>query len=110
VKAEKRVAAKPQGSAALLEEFRQAIEELRQELRVLRESIDELTVEVQWGNRNQEVREAPREPLRRITSMPVDPCADDWAERLNRLRPEDLPAELPADERAPKTPPHGRLF
>lgn len=32
----------------------------------------------------------PPPPAMRITSMPVDPLAPDWGERLNRLKPQDL--------------------
>jgi hypothetical protein len=76
--------------------------ELRDEIEVLRMAIDELREEIQTAVRN--VYSTPL-PARRITSMPSDPCADDFAARVNRVDPaqrdewasqaESLPAPLP---------------
>lgn len=71
-----------------------AIDRLTEEVRVLRQTVDELREEVQWGVRNALDPPQERLPARRITSLPLDPCAEDFAERVNALTPEDLPPEV----------------
>jgi hypothetical protein len=72
-----------------------AIDRLREELAITRQVLDEILNELQWANRNRG-DENGLAPYRRITSMPLDPTAPDWAERLNRFTPADLPPEFPA--------------
>lgn len=56
---------------------------------MLREAIDELRENYEWAVNN--VAAAVEWiPARRITSMPVNPCAPDWSERLNRFTPSDV--------------------
>lgn len=71
-----------------------AIDRLTEEVRVLRQAVDELRQEVQWGVRNALDPPHERPPVRRITSMPLDPCAEDFAERVNALAPADLPPDV----------------
>jgi hypothetical protein len=73
----------------------EVVQGLRDEVRVLRQALDELREEVQWANRNGvDLRRLERFRLR---SMPADPAADDWAERLNGVAPEHIAAvEAPA--------------
>ena len=73
-----------------LADLRGTVEELRDQMRVLTTAIDDLTLELQWRNRqSQDDRYSSRNPV--ITSMPLDPSADDW--EINRLSPADLPQE-----------------
>jgi hypothetical protein len=83
-----------------------ALDRLREELTVVRQVLDEIREEMEWANRNP--RESDQLPMmpRRITSMPLDPCAPDWAERVNRYSAADLPVEL----RDPTPPQQGELF
>lgn len=60
-----------------------ALDRLREELAVVRQVLDEILEELEWSNRNSPVRDSVATPYRRITSFPLDPCAPDWAERVN---------------------------
>lgn len=83
-----------------------SLDRLREELAVVRQVLDEIREELEWANRNRgEPDSTPMMP-RRITSMPLDPCAPDWAERLNRFSAADLPIE-PAE---PSAKQQGELF
>ena len=73
-----------------------ALDRMTEEVRVLRQVVDELREEIQWAARNVVGETPPRLPTRRITSMPLDPTCDDFAERVNALTPADLPPETPA--------------
>lgn len=83
----------------------EALDRLSDELTVLRDVLDEIRSELQWANRNRE--DGPWKPAPvHITSMPRDPTAPDWAERLNRFSAADLPGE---DSELP-TAEQGHLF
>jgi hypothetical protein len=72
--------------------LRLAIEALMDYLESLTQSIDNLTIELQWQNRQtSDDRYSPTTPI--LTSMPLDPTARDW--QINRLTPDDLPPETP---------------
>lgn len=79
------------------------VKQLTQELTVLRQAVDELREEIQWGNRNPVELPSPF----RLRSMALDPAADDWAERLNRL-PDDSSSVRPVPiDATPPTPTPG---
>jgi hypothetical protein len=79
---------------------------LREELAVIRQVLDEIAGELQWANRNREPSVDAAGSFRRITSMPLDPSAQDWAERINQFSADDLPcADMP-----PTPYQSGRLF
>jgi len=63
------------------------IDELRDEIRVLRTVVDELREELQYLVLNPEARLPGDEQWRpvRISSMPADPTASDFGERLNSV-------------------------
>lgn len=83
----------------------EALDRLSDELTVLRDVLDEIRSELQWANRNRD--DGPWKPAPvHITSMPRDPTAPDWAERLNRFSAADLPGE---DSELP-TAEQGHLF
>jgi hypothetical protein len=86
----------------------ETMERIEQELHVLREAIDEVREEFVWAVRNDKLR-FPPVPVP-VTSMPINPLASDFAERVNRFTPEDLPPEesIPESHRAPIQ--HGNLF
>jgi hypothetical protein len=94
---------KPAGNE-VLERIADAVEELAGEVETLRGIIDRLQDDFAWALNNDAFRgETPRRercPPLHITSMPLDPLASDWHERVNRFRPEDLDHEPdPADAR-----------
>ncbi len=78
-------------TAQELGELRAAIDHLSDRIHVLTQAVDVLSDEVGW--RNNQLRDdfAPA-PVMPLTSMPADPLSEDW--ELNRVRAEDLPAEL----------------
>lgn len=91
-----------------------AVETVADQLQVLRVVLDEIREEFVWALRNPEHFHAPT-PICRVTSMPSDPCAKDWGERLNRFTPQDLPPEqspppAPPLASAPSPPQRGLLF
>ena len=82
------------------------LERLREELSVVRQRLDEIHDELEWVTQNYGEGDHFTATPRRITSLPLDPCAPHWAEQVNRVSPADLPAEI----RDP-TPKHqGQLF
>lgn len=87
-------------------EIAAALERLADELEVIRQVLDEIRHEMQWANRNGGDNDHGVPTERRITSMPLDPTAKDWAKRLNRYSAADLPAD--DRELAPRRP--GHLF
>ena len=83
----------------------EAVSGLRDEVRVLREAIDDLRTELQhalrnWGNDRWE----PVARDRRITSMPRDPGAADFAKRLNTVGPGALPTRKKAPASGARLP------
>jgi hypothetical protein len=71
-------------------ELRLAIEALMDYVESLTQSIDNLTIELQWRNpQDNDGRYTPTATI--LTSMPLDPTARDW--QINRLTPADLPSE-----------------
>jgi hypothetical protein len=88
---------KPAKDMDALERIAEAVEKLAGEVEILRGIIDRLQDDFSWALNNDAFRreEFPRErgsPLH-ITSMPLDPLAPDWHDRVNRYRAEDLTDE-----------------
>jgi hypothetical protein len=75
---------------------------LAEELRTLRDAIDEIREELQWANRNAD--DLPGHPLHsfRLRSMPTDPAAPDWAERVNAVPPEAIAAAATTNSPEPE--------
>lgn len=69
-----------------LDHVTEVVREAVEEVGVLRDAIDDEREVVEWAARNDK-------PIFRLTSMPADPTALDFAHRLNALTPEDLPCE-----------------
>jgi hypothetical protein len=68
-----------------LEHVAEVVREAVEEVGVLRDAIDEEREVMEWAAQNDK-------PIFRLTSMPVDPAAPDFAQKLNALTPEDLSA------------------
>lgn len=69
----------------------EAVECVAGQLQILRETIDEIREDFQWAIRNDRLR-CPRHVVH-VTSMALDPLAEDFGARLNRLNPENLHPE-----------------
>ena len=82
------------------------LERLREELTVVRQRLEEIYDELEWAIQNCEETDHLTTTPRRITSLPLDPCAPDWAERVNRVSAADLPAKI----RDPTPKQQGQLF
>lgn len=75
-------------------ELTDEISSLREHARVLRQAVDEIGDELGWAIKNRVMFVEPIEQTaRRITSLPLDPAADDFHERVNQLCAEGLPSE-----------------
>lgn len=76
------------------------------ELSAIREALDGIREDIDWWLNNH--RREQWLPIQPITSMPLDPTAADWSERLNRFSTADVPAmtarEQPLCEPRPTQP------
>lgn len=70
------------------------------ELSAIREALDGIRDDFAWWFNNH--RREQWLPMQPITSMPIDPLAPNWAERLNKFTAADLPGNTVSN------PPHGR--
>src|SRR5437773_11660783 len=87
-------AEKPAKDTDGLERIAQTVEKLAGEVEILRGIIDRLRDDFTWALNNdafgrEDLHRESGPPLH-ITSMPLDPLAPDWHERVNRFRPEDI--------------------
>jgi hypothetical protein len=71
-----------------------AIERVADELRVIREVMDECREHFEWAVNNDRLRCPPT--VMHVTSLPKDPLAPDFGERINACTAADLPADSPA--------------
>ena len=92
-----------------------ALENVAAQLGLIRQVLDEIFTELQWANQNPRDADDSARAIRRITSMPLDPTAPDWADRLNRFTPADVPVpkenasmQIPGAQSADAKP--GKLF
>lgn len=96
-----------QAQQELLDEVRR----LADEIRMLRESIDELTVEIQWANRNSSADGESRTRPIRVTSMPLDPTAERFElNQVDDATVEQLRAEAGQADSEATTGAQQRLF
>lgn len=77
-----------------IEQLGENVHELKEEVRVLRQVLDEIRDDIGWAMNNREEFRCQRSerPIMHVTSMPKDPLAPDFGERINRLSARDLPA------------------
>ena len=71
------------------------VEALSNQVEVLRQVLDEVREEFQWALQNDKFGHAGIDHgqlVMRVTSMPKDPCAEDW--EINRVSPENRPPDL----------------
>lgn len=88
-----------------------SLDQLRQELTVLRMVLDEIRDQLEWANQNRDDSPSPPIPFRQLTSMPRDPCAPDWAERLNQFSAADVDDDSePPPPNLPLPKEQGELF
>ena len=76
-----------------VESLTSEVSRLREEVQVLRDVLAELVEDVQWAIRNGIVPSETPSTHFRLKSMPVDPCADDFHERVNAIQPNDITTE-----------------
>lgn len=81
-----------------LRDLTAVLQAIADEMQLIREALDEIREELSWANRN-----TPAAPPFRLTSMSADPTAPDWAERLNRFTPADLPEAASSQKPPPRT-------
>lgn len=101
-----------QSQPALREQVAQltdAVTRLAQEVGVLREVLDSIRDDFAWALNNDSFRSAPAMAMH-VTSVPRDPLANDFGERINRLTANDLPDAPPADETPAKPRGQSELF
>jgi hypothetical protein len=94
------------------------VEQLSRRLDLLYGMLDEVRGDLAWALQNDTLGRAKNGeslPVIHITSMPKDPCAPDFGERVNRYAATDLPAEEKRDRasdehRADADVQQGQLF
>src|SRR5207244_829398 len=96
-----RTASLPYPTGEAIERLIEAVERLAGEVQFLGGIVEKLQDDFAWALSNDvfhrpDLTRAPAPPLS-IRSIPIDALAHDWASRLNRLGPEDLPPEEERD-------------
>ena len=82
------------------------LDRLLEELAMARQMLEEIQEDLAWAIMNYRDGEHVPSPPLRITSMPLDPCAADWPERVNRYSADDVVPDV-----CPTTPKRqGELF
>lgn len=79
---------------------------------IIHQVLDEIREDFEWALQNDRFgarRCDEWRPVTHITSMPKDPCAQDFGERLNRYSAADIPDESMAPPPT-KSDPQGSLF
>lgn len=74
-----------------------------EELSAIREALDGIRRNIDWWLSNH--RRDQWLPVKPITSMPVDPLATNWAERLNTFTADDLQKNSSSTQRTPRSAP-----
>jgi len=87
-------ASKDETNDTSADELAESVDRLTAELRVVRDVLDDLRIELQYLVRNPGVYRVaePTERLR-VTSLPLDPAAEDFEQRVNAV-PTETVAEL----------------
>jgi hypothetical protein len=102
-------------AASLQDGLDHAVEVMREnteEVGVLRDAIDELREHYRWTLNNPRPEASP--PFH-LTSMPIDPTADDWSARLNGVTRTvfdayESGASTPVEPRVPQAEPEAEPF
>lgn len=87
-------------------ELREEITSLKDHIRLLVDAIDEVREELGWLTRNGLPVREPLSPIPVLKQMALDPCADDWGERLviERGEVQRPSAEVQTTPEAPQPP------
>lgn len=82
----------PAPTPEMIEELSSAVQALTDQVRMLRQAVDEIGDELGWAIRNRVIpkRQPPTIPL---VSLPLDPLADDFCQRVNEVP--SMPTEAP---------------
>jgi hypothetical protein len=92
----------PPEQQELLERLVETVERLEGELRFIRETLDRIQDDFAWNLNNDPARQdswLPASPPLQITSLPRDPLAPDFGERINKVTQDEQEA-LRNDEAA----------
>ena len=95
-----------------VQQLTEQVKELASQVEVLRNAIDEIREEFEYAIQNDKVGSRVRDewrPVMHVTSLPKDPLATDFGERINAGTPDDL-APAPAPSPPGKAPEQGNLF
>ena len=89
-----------------IERLIEAVNRVADHLQVLHNVMDDIRADFQWAVRN-DAFHSPSPVGVPFTSMPVEPLASDFGDRLNRCTPENLPMtdEEPELTSSPARPP-----
>jgi len=79
----------PEITGQHVEQLSEEVCRLHQEIRVLRDVLAELVEDVQWAIRNGIVPSEVHGERFRLTSMPTDPCTEDFHARVNEVSDAD---------------------
>ena len=74
--------APPPAASDEIAQLRDEVTDLKNQVRVLSDILDEIREELQWVAQNGLPIREPLPPCPSLTRMALDPCADNWAERL----------------------------
>lgn len=104
----------PPADSDEITELREEVTDLKNHVRVLVDAIDEIRVELQWVTRNGLPIREPLPTVPILKRMALDPCADDWGERLVIDYGESPSPRQPEPEQVTLQsvgkPPPGKLF
>ena len=96
-----------------VESLTHQVETLAGHLEIIQQVLDEIRVDFQWAVRNDRFGTGHADewrPVTHVTSMPKDPCAPDFGERLNRYTAKDIPAETSVSTTPSEAAKQGTLF
>ena len=87
-------------TATLLADLECVVQELSDRVTALTDAVDALMDELQWRNNHTRDNSPPPQPFV-LTSMPIDPCTDDW--EFNRVNRDGRTREPSKKRRSPGT-------
>lgn len=86
------------------------LDRLLEELAMARQMLEEIQDDLAWAIMSQHDRNQVGPIPLRITSLPLDPCAPDWAERVNRFSAADVCGSTKTEHAPPIRKQQGHLF
>lgn len=85
---------------AAVQSLTQQVETLAGHVEIVHQVLDEIREDIGWALQNDSFSTRRSDewlPVTHITSMPKDPCAPDFHERVNRFSAKDLPLQQQED-------------